>query len=64
MEDPRVFVEVFDSRNALLPNLVRLCTAHDNLLDYMNIKRDNVERVTVNEPEGYLEAKNALAEKA
>jgi Dynamin family len=63
MKESRVLVEVFDSRNALLPNLVRLCAAHDNAMDYLGIPRDDAtqpERVVSNEPKEYLDAKKKL----
>lgn len=60
MEDAQVFVEVFDCRNALLPNLVRLCSAHDNVMDYMEIPHEKCQRVSFNDPNGYKEAKEKL----
>jgi hypothetical protein len=61
MADPRVFVEVFDARNALLPNIVRLCVAHDNILDHLGIARQEVHRVERNIPDGYQEARSKLS---
>jgi hypothetical protein len=58
--DPRIFVEIFDSRNALLPNLVRLCIAHDNIMDYMDVSHEVTDRVTSNLPDGFMEAKDNL----
>ena len=60
MEDSKVFVEVFDSRNALLPNLVRLCAAHDNIFDHLGIAHEYVHRVERNIPEGYEKARAKL----
>lgn len=60
MKVPRAFVENVDRRNAFLPVFVTLCEAHDNVMDYMGVPRNQEERLSKIDTPHYQEAKHLL----